>query len=98
MTVDKSMSVLFARDGDLFVPSTLTRGPGHPDAQHGSAPAALLATCAEKAAGKTLDVGRRGVTAVGRDRADRALGAKSIDRPDRRTIVMVAPASPAPDK
>ncbi len=42
---------LYERDGDLFVPTALTRGPWHPNAQHGSAPGALLATCAETAAG-----------------------------------------------
>jgi hypothetical protein len=34
---------IFRRDGDLFVPSEHTRGPWDPDAQHGGAPAALLA-------------------------------------------------------
>ena len=34
---------IFRRDGDRFVPSEHTRGPWDPDAQHGGAPAALLA-------------------------------------------------------
>jgi len=34
---------IFARDGALFVPSELARGPWSPQAQHGGAPAALLA-------------------------------------------------------
>jgi len=38
---------LFVSDGELFVPSELTRGPWAPDAQHGGAPAALLARCVE---------------------------------------------------
>ena len=34
---------LFARDGDRVSPSRLTGGPWSPDAQHGGAPASLLA-------------------------------------------------------
>ena len=45
-----SASALYQPDGDLFVPSELTRGPWDPGAQHGGPTAALLATCAEKAA------------------------------------------------
>lgn len=37
---------LYRPDGDLYVPSGLTRGPWHPNAQHGGAPGALLAACA----------------------------------------------------
>jgi hypothetical protein len=40
---------LFARDGDLVVPSRLTEGPWTPDAQHGGAPATLLAGEIERA-------------------------------------------------
>lgn len=42
---------LFVRDGDLFVPTDLARGPWTPDAQHGGAPSALLARLAEDAEG-----------------------------------------------
>lgn len=38
---------LFVPDGDLFVPTPLTTGPWDPGAQHGGAPAALLAGCLE---------------------------------------------------
>jgi hypothetical protein len=41
-----SVAALYERDGDLFHPSELTRGPWSPDAQHGGAPGALLATLA----------------------------------------------------
>jgi hypothetical protein len=34
---------IFHRDGDTVVPTELARGPWSPDAQHGSAPASLLA-------------------------------------------------------
>jgi hypothetical protein len=44
-------TALFVRDGDHFRPSALTRGPWSPDAQHGGAPAALLARCATLFAG-----------------------------------------------
>jgi hypothetical protein len=39
---------IFVRDGDLFVPTELARGPWSPDAQHGGAPAALLARLVER--------------------------------------------------
>ena len=39
---------LFVADGDLFVPTEHTRGPWDPRAQHGGAPAALLARCVEQ--------------------------------------------------
>jgi hypothetical protein len=39
---------LYQRYGARFVPTGLTRGPWHPDAQHGGAPGALLALCAEE--------------------------------------------------
>ena len=41
-------TALYQRDGSVFIPSVLTRGPWSPDAQHGSAPGALLATCADQ--------------------------------------------------
>jgi hypothetical protein len=34
---------LFAREGERFVPTVLTRGPWNPNAMHGGAPSALLA-------------------------------------------------------
>jgi hypothetical protein len=40
--------VLFVPDGDLFVPTEHTRGPWDPRAQHGGAPAALMARCIEQ--------------------------------------------------
>jgi hypothetical protein len=40
---DAATDPIFRRDGDLFVPSGHTRGPWDPRAQHGGAPAALLA-------------------------------------------------------
>ena len=47
----ESPRALYERDGDRFVPTALTRGPWSPDAQHGSAPGALLATCASRMPG-----------------------------------------------
>lgn len=38
-------AALFLPDGGHFVSTELTRGPWSPDAQHGGAPAALLARC-----------------------------------------------------
>ncbi|TFH22461.1 MAG: thioesterase family protein [Myxococcales bacterium] len=42
------LEALYERDRDLFVPSILTAGPWSPDAQHGSAPAALLARAGQR--------------------------------------------------
>ncbi|MEO8601095.1 MAG: thioesterase family protein [bacterium] len=42
---------IFSRDGALFIPSELARGPWSPEAQHGGAPAALLAHLVEQAEG-----------------------------------------------
>jgi hypothetical protein len=42
---------IFRREGDLFVPSGHTRGPWDPGAQHGGAPAALLADAVDGLAG-----------------------------------------------
>lgn len=39
---------IFTRDGERFVPSELARGPWSPEAQHGGAPAALLAALVER--------------------------------------------------
>ena len=39
---------IFHRDGDRFVPTELARGPWSPDAQHGGAPAALVARAIER--------------------------------------------------
>ena len=40
---------VFHLDGDLALPTELARGPWSPDAQHGGAPAALLARALERA-------------------------------------------------
>jgi len=42
---------VFHQDADLFIPTGLSRGPWDPSAQHGGAPAALLAHLAEQAVG-----------------------------------------------
>ena len=39
---------LFERDGDRYVPTPLARGPWDPNALHGGAPSALIATLAER--------------------------------------------------
>jgi Acyl-CoA thioesterase C-terminal domain/Acyl-CoA thioesterase N-terminal domain len=50
---------IFAREGDLYVPTELARGPWFPDAQHGGAPAALLARLVERfEGGETMFVAR----------------------------------------
>jgi hypothetical protein len=42
---------IFTRDGDVYVPTELARGPWSPEAQHGGAPAALLARLVERCDG-----------------------------------------------
>jgi Thioesterase-like superfamily len=43
---------VYVPEGDAFVPTELARGPWDPDAQHGGAPAALLARAIESEAGE----------------------------------------------
>jgi hypothetical protein len=49
---------LYTLDGDLAVPAELTRGPWDPAAQHGGAPAALLAHLFEEIDGEGFRVAR----------------------------------------
>jgi len=42
----------FHRDGDLYIPTELTRGPWSGQAQHGGPPAALLGTAMERTEGR----------------------------------------------
>ena len=52
---------LFAREGDLYLPSEHTRGPWDPHALHGGAAAALITRCFEKdIEGDDLTFGRLG--------------------------------------
>ena len=43
---------VYVMEGDAFVPTELARGPWDPNAQHGGAPAALLARAIEAEAGE----------------------------------------------
>lgn len=52
------VDALFVADGDRFVPSPIARGPWSPEAQHGGAPAALLARCLERAGGGDMHPAR----------------------------------------
>lgn len=49
---------LFVSDGNRFIPGLAARGPWSPEAQHGGAPAALLATCLERAGGGDMHPAR----------------------------------------
>lgn len=54
-------AAIFTPDDDRFVPSELARGPWDPRAQHGGAPAALLARCLEAVdGGENMAVARLG--------------------------------------
>tara|TARA_B100002049_G_scaffold226708_1_gene199790 strand:- start:611 stop:1399 length:789 start_codon:yes stop_codon:yes gene_type:complete len=57
MTTTTAQSV-FIRDNDTFVPTGLSRGPWDDRAQHGGAPAALLAHVAAQAAGPEFFLAR----------------------------------------
>jgi hypothetical protein len=57
MTTDLPDAVFHA-DGDSFVPTDLARGPWDPNAQHGGAPAALLARAVERFEPSTTQVAR----------------------------------------
>jgi hypothetical protein len=46
-----SDEAVFTREGELFVPTDIARGPWDPQAQHGGAPAALLARAFERLEG-----------------------------------------------
>lgn len=46
---DTNESAVYLRDGDLLIPTALSRGPWSAEAQHGGAPAALLSGLAEQA-------------------------------------------------
>ncbi len=48
----------YVRDGELFVPTELTRGPWSPEAQHAGPPAALLARAVESLDGDGLRLAR----------------------------------------
>ena len=57
MTSTAAQSV-FIRDGETFVPTGLSRGPWDENAQHGGAPAALLAHVAQQSAGEEFFLAR----------------------------------------
>jgi hypothetical protein len=42
------VAALYREDGNMLVPSELTRGPWDPNAQHGGGPAAVLARAIER--------------------------------------------------
>lgn len=49
MAVDAALEPVFRRDGEAFVATVHSRGPWDPGAQHGGAPAALLAEAVREA-------------------------------------------------
>ncbi|KRA32855.1 MULTISPECIES: thioesterase family protein [unclassified Nocardioides] len=51
-------TAVFTREGDTWLPSVLSRGPWDERAQHGGAPAALLAHVAESAVGQGWQLSR----------------------------------------
>lgn len=53
-----SATCVFYRDGDIFLPTGLSRGPWDDNAQHGGAPSALLTYLAGEAAGPEFFLAR----------------------------------------
>src|SRR3954452_18901564 len=53
MATYASVEALFIRKGNGFEPTELTKGPWDPSAQHGGAPAALIAGELERQGGET---------------------------------------------
>jgi hypothetical protein len=52
--MDRAPDAIFRPEGELFVPTELARGPWDPGAQHGGAPAALLARAFERVGDRRL--------------------------------------------
>jgi hypothetical protein len=59
MVAEPLADAVFVRDGERFIPTELARGPWSPEAQHGGAPAGLLARLAEQFdGGEAMQVAR----------------------------------------
>lgn len=76
---------IFQREGDLYVASAHTRGPWDPDAQHGGAPAALLADYVARAEpGAEMQVARLTYEFLGPVPIGPLTAAAEVVRPGRR--------------
>jgi hypothetical protein len=87
---------LYTLDGDLAVPAELTRGPWDPNAQHGGAPAALLAHLFESIDGDGLRVVRMTFELLRPVPIAPLRVSAQIVRPGRRVQVLEAELRPAP--
>ncbi len=80
---------LYEQDGRYFVPSALTRGPWHPNAQHGGAPGALLATCAERIeGGEEMTIARLTIELLRPVPLSRLSIESAVERPGRKVQVL----------
>ena len=77
----------FRAEGDLYVPTELTRGPWDPDSQHAGPPAGLIGREVERLdGGEERHVGRITfeILRAGADRAASGRGAHRASRAQRR--------------
>jgi Thioesterase-like superfamily len=82
-------AAVYVPDGDAFVPTELSRGPWDPNAQHGGAPAALLARALEREAGE-LGVVRLTIEFLKPIPLERLTVATRLVRPGRRVQLIEA--------
>jgi len=84
----------YARDGDLLVPSELTRGPWDPSAQHAGPPSALLARALERCEPREgLRIGRITVDILGPVPLEPLTTSAGVVRPGRRVELLEASLS-----
>jgi hypothetical protein len=82
-------AAIYVPDGDGFVPTERSRGPWDPNAQHGGAPAALLARSLEREAGE-LAVVRMTLELLKPVPLERLTVATRLVRPGRRAQLIEA--------
>ena len=86
-------------DDGMFQPGALTRGPWSPDAQHGGAPAALLARAVEAvAADQPMQVARMTVELVRPVPLTPLRVTTSIERPGRKIQLVAASIHAGPSR
>jgi hypothetical protein len=83
---------LYLPDGGLFVPTGHTRGPWDPRAQHGGAPAALLARCIEQVdAPQSMEIARITVELLRPVPVEEPVSVQTrVERPGRKVQVVEA--------
>jgi hypothetical protein len=77
-------AALYLPDGDVFVPTDLTRSPWHPGAQHGGPPAALAVRAVEAAAPEGMEIARITFEVLGEIPVEPLTASAAVVRPGRR--------------